>query len=105
MTTILLCAAARWFSLLLDPFDCQPFTAEQSDLLTVGYFGDVVCKAMQYACIPQFQVISNMVLVKNTKCCSHVFSEGSLHTVCFYNSSGPLTECYGMSKECVIVWI
>lgn len=64
MTTILLCAAARWFSLLLDPFECQPFSAEQSDLLTVGYFGGVVCKAMQYACIPQFQVISNMVSVK-----------------------------------------
>lgn len=64
MTTILLCAAARWFSLLLDLFDCQLFTAEQSDLLTVGYFRSVVCKAMQYAGIPQLQVISNMVLVK-----------------------------------------
>lgn len=64
MTTILLCAAVRRFSLLFDPFDCQPFTAEQSDLLTVGYFGDVVSKAIQYACIPQFQVITNMVLVK-----------------------------------------
>lgn len=72
---ILPCAAARWFFfLLLNLFDCQPLTAEQSDLLTVGCFGDVVCKAMQSACLPQFQIISNMVLVKNTKCCSHVSS-------------------------------
>lgn len=104
MTTIPLCATARWFFWLLNPFDCQPFTAEQFDLLTVGYFGDVVCKAMQCACIPQFQVTSNIVLVKqkNTKCSSCVYSGVFLNTACFYNSSGPFT---GMSEECVIVWI
>lgn len=105
-SAILPCAAARWFFfLLLNLSDCQASTAEKSDLLTAGYFGDVVCKAMQSACLPQFQIISNMVLVKIPNAVLTYLLEFPLHTACFYNSSGPLTECYGMSMECVIAWI
>lgn len=99
------CRCQMVFFLLLNLFDCQPFTAEQSDLLTVGDFGDVVCKAMQSACLPQFQIISNMVLVKIPNAVLTYLLEFPLHTACFYNSSGPLTEHYGMSMECVIAWI
>lgn len=65
-----------FFFLLLNLFDCQAFTAEKSDLLTAGYFADVVCKAMQSACLQQFQIISNMVLVKipNAVLTSHFWS-------------------------------
>lgn len=111
MTTILQSALAsassRRFFLLLDQFDCQPFTTKQSALLTVGYFGDVVCKLEKAkTCFSsQFQIISELMILKNIKCCSHVFSGVSPYDECFHNRSRPLYDCYGISPGSVIVWI
>lgn len=107
LQSALAAASSRWFFLLLDQFDCQPFTTKQSALLTVGYFGEVVCKLEKAkTCFSsQLQIISEIMILKNIKCCSHVFSGVSPYDECFHNSSRPLYDCYGISPGSVIVWI
>lgn len=78
-------------------------------LLTVGYFGNVVCKLQvrggkDLLLFPSPDHFKSNVL-KNIKCRTRVFSGVSLYGECFRNSSGPLTGCYGMSMGCVIVWL
>lgn len=92
------------FSKPCERFDCQPFTALQSALSTVGYFGIVVCnlqmKDLLLFLIPD-QFESNVLQILF----SRAFSGVSLYGDCFWNSSSTLTGRYGMSTGCVIVWL